>query len=65
VCLLSTVLRALGIIDVDGCTVGRRDLNCSRGYEWDVLEAAKARNPDIKVYGLTWGVPGACVPFNS
>lgn len=26
----------------------RGDLNCSRGYEWAVLEAAKARNPDIR-----------------
>ena len=36
----------------------RGDLNCSRGYEWQVLAAAKARNPAIKTYGLSWGVPG-------
>jgi hypothetical protein len=36
----------------------RGDLNCSRGYEWAVLAAAKARNPAIKTYGLSWGVPG-------
>jgi hypothetical protein len=27
------------------------DLNCSRGYEWDVLTQAKQRNPAIKTYG--------------
>ena len=36
----------------------RGDLNCSRGYEWTVLKEAKARNPAIKTYGLSWGVPG-------
>ena len=36
----------------------RDDLNCSRGYEWLVLREAKQRNPDIRTYGLTWGVPG-------
>ncbi len=36
----------------------RGDLNCSRGYEWWVVEQAKLRNPAIATYGLTWGVPG-------
>jgi hypothetical protein len=36
----------------------RDDLNCSRGYEWYVLREAKRRNPDIKTFGLSWGVPG-------
>lgn len=34
------------------------DLNCSRGYEWWLMEQAKARNPNIKLYGLAWGAPG-------
>jgi hypothetical protein len=34
------------------------DLNCNRGYEWWLMEQAKARNPDIKLYGLQWGAPG-------
>ena len=36
----------------------RGDLNCSRGYEWAVLREAKKRNPDIRTFGLSWGVPG-------
>ncbi len=36
----------------------RGDLNCSRGYEWWVVEQAKLRNPAIKTFGLSWGVPG-------
>jgi hypothetical protein len=36
----------------------RGDLNCSRGYEWSVLREARKRNPAIKTYGLSWGVPG-------
>ncbi|MDW6063892.1 RICIN domain-containing protein [Streptomyces sp. FXJ1.4098] len=36
----------------------RSDLNCNRGYEWWLMEQAKARNPDIKLYGLAWGAPG-------
>jgi len=43
----------------------RDDLNCTRGYEWTVLEAAKARNPDIRTFGLTWGVPGWMSSFYS
>lgn len=33
----------------------RGDLNCSRGYEWYVVEQAKLRNPAIKTFGLSWG----------
>jgi O-glycosyl hydrolase len=36
----------------------RGDLDCNRGYEWWLMEQAKARNPDIKLYGLAWGAPG-------
>ncbi|KND25703.1 ricin-type beta-trefoil lectin domain protein [Streptomyces acidiscabies] len=36
----------------------RSDLNCDRGYEWWLMEQAKARNPAIKLYGLAWGAPG-------
>jgi len=34
------------------------DLSCSRGYEWWLMEQAKARNPNIKIYALAWGAPG-------
>jgi len=34
------------------------DLNCNRGYEWWLMAQAKARNPNIKLYGLAWGAPG-------
>jgi glycosyl hydrolase family 59/ricin-type beta-trefoil lectin protein/glycosyl hydrolase family 59 (putative galactocerebrosidase) len=34
------------------------DLNCTRGYEWWLMEQAKARNPAIKLYALAWGAPG-------
>src|SRR5919108_4965967 len=34
------------------------DLDCSRGYEWWLMEQAKARNPAIKLYALEWGAPG-------
>jgi hypothetical protein len=36
----------------------RGDLNCSRGYEWWVVDEARKRNPAIKTFGLAWGVPG-------
>lgn len=36
----------------------RGDLNCNRGYEWWIMEQAKARNPNIKLVGLAWGAPG-------
>ena len=35
----------------------RGDLNCSRGYEYWLLMEAKKRNPAIRTYGLSWGVP--------
>src|SRR5579859_8166564 len=33
-------------------------INCNNGYEWWLMEQAKARNPNIKLYGLAWGAPG-------
>ncbi len=33
-------------------------VNCANGYEWWLMEQAKARNPDIRLYGLAWGAPG-------
>ena len=33
-------------------------IDCDAGYEWWLMEAAKARNPGIKLYGLAWGAPG-------
>ncbi len=34
------------------------DQNYHRGYEWWLMEQARARNPHIKFYGLQWGAPG-------
>jgi O-glycosyl hydrolase len=34
------------------------DLDCDRGYEWWLMEQAKARNPRIKLSALQWGAPG-------
>ena len=34
------------------------EVNCSRGYEWDLMKAAVARNPAITLYGLPWGFAG-------
>jgi hypothetical protein len=34
------------------------DLGCNRGYEWWLMQQAKARNPAIALYGLAWGAPG-------
>jgi hypothetical protein len=31
--------------------------NCARGYEWWLMQQAVARNPQIKLYALTWGAP--------
>jgi hypothetical protein len=31
---------------------------CNVGYEFWLMEQAKARNPNIKLYGLAWGAPG-------
>ena len=36
----------------------RGTVNCNAGYEWQLMEAAKARNPNIKLYALAWGAPG-------
>ena len=33
-------------------------VDCNAGYEWWLMEQAKARNPGIKFYGLSWGAPG-------
>jgi Glycosyl hydrolase family 59/Ricin-type beta-trefoil lectin domain/Concanavalin A-like lectin/glucanases superfamily len=32
--------------------------DCNTGYEWWLMEQAKALNPNIKLYGLAWGAPG-------
>lgn len=36
----------------------RNDENYNRGYEWWLMEQAKARNPQIILDGLEWGAPG-------
>ncbi len=36
----------------------RGAVNCNRGYEWWLMEQAKARNPNINLVGLAWGAPG-------
>ena len=36
----------------------RGTVNCGAGYNWWLMEQAKARNPAIKLYGLAWGAPG-------
>jgi hypothetical protein len=33
-------------------------VNCDRGYEWWLMGQAKARNPGLKLVGLSWGAPG-------
>lgn len=41
-------------------------VNCNSGYEWWLMEQAKARNPNIKLAGLPWGFPGwVGKPFSS
>jgi O-glycosyl hydrolase len=35
----------------------RSDENYQRGYEWWLMEQAKARNPQIKLVALPWGAP--------
>ena len=35
----------------------RDDLSCSRGYESWLIREAKARNPAILTYGLSWATP--------
>ena len=36
----------------------RTDLNFTRGYEWWLMQQAKARNPNIILDCLAWGAPG-------
>jgi hypothetical protein len=36
----------------------RGSISCNAGYEWWLMEQAKARNPNIKLYALAWGAPG-------
>jgi Glycosyl hydrolase family 59/Ricin-type beta-trefoil lectin domain len=36
----------------------RGAVNCDVGYEFWLAQQAKARNPNIKLYGLAWGAPG-------
>ncbi|MGI8589687.1 MAG: NEW3 domain-containing protein [Nakamurella sp.] len=33
-------------------------VNCAAGYEFWLAQQAKARNPNIKLYGLAWTAPG-------
>ncbi|WP_273652889.1 ricin-type beta-trefoil lectin domain protein [Cellulomonas fimi] len=33
-------------------------VDCNRGYQWWLAEQAEARNPGIRLVGLTWGAPG-------
>ncbi|PYC80859.1 galactosylceramidase [Streptomyces tateyamensis] len=33
-------------------------VDCNAGYEWWLAEQARARNPAIKLYALSWGAPG-------
>ncbi|MFI9365843.1 ricin-type beta-trefoil lectin domain protein [Kitasatospora sp. NPDC053057] len=35
----------------------RGAVDCNQGYEWWLAAQAKARNPAIKLYGLSWGAP--------
>lgn len=34
------------------------DENYARGYEWALMVDAKRRNPNVILYGLSWGFPG-------
>jgi len=36
----------------------RGDFDFTRGYEWWLMQQAKARNPDIALDCLAWGAPG-------
>lgn len=36
----------------------RGTIDCDNGYEWWLMEQAKARNPQIKLSALSWGAPG-------
>lgn len=43
----------------EGCHMRSEDeVSCSRGYEWQLMTQAVARNPDITLYGLPWGWAG-------
>ncbi|MFD1048073.1 galactosylceramidase, partial [Kibdelosporangium lantanae] len=33
-------------------------VNCDVGYEFWLAQQAKARNPDVRLYGLAWAAPG-------
>jgi hypothetical protein len=33
-------------------------INCNAGYEFWLMQQAKNRNPNIKLYGLAWAAPG-------
>ena len=33
-------------------------INCAAGYEFWLAQQAKARNPNIRLYGLAWAAPG-------
>ncbi|MFI2733588.1 RICIN domain-containing protein [Streptomyces sp. NPDC018711] len=33
-------------------------VDCDAGYEWWLMEQAKARNPHLKIAALSWGAPG-------
>jgi hypothetical protein len=35
-----------------------KDLNLHRGYEYWLMAEAKKRNPQVRTYVLSWGVPG-------
>lgn len=34
------------------------DENYARGYDWKLMVEAKRRNPNITLFGLSWGFPG-------
>ncbi|MFF1902618.1 RICIN domain-containing protein [Kitasatospora sp. NPDC058218] len=36
----------------------RGSVDCDNGYEWWLMEQAKARNPGIELAALSWGAPG-------
>jgi hypothetical protein len=36
----------------------RGKINCDAGYQWQLMEQAKLRNPNIKLAALAWGAPG-------
>jgi hypothetical protein len=40
-------------------------VDCDNGYEWWLMEQAKALNPNIQLYGLAWGAPGWVGSFDS